>query len=75
MWQPGWVGDLGEIGYMYIYMAESLHHLPETIAVLLTGYTPIQNKKFKVKKKKKVYSQISLLNLNEQEHSLSNEMI
>ena len=53
MWQPGWVGDLGEIGYMYIYMAESLHHLPETIAVLLTGYTPIQNKKFKVKKKKK----------------------
>ena len=74
MWQPGWVGDLGEIGYMYIYMAESLHHLPETIAVLLTGYTPIQNKKFKVKKKK-VYAQISLLNLNEQEHSLSNEMI
>ena len=29
-------------------MAESLLCSPETITTLLTGYTPIQNKKFKV---------------------------
>ena len=29
-------------------MAESLCSLPETTTTLLTGYTPIQNKKFKV---------------------------
>ena len=33
-----------------ICMAESLHCSPETITTLLTGYTPIQNKKFKKKK-------------------------
>ena len=27
-------------------VAESLHHSPETITTLLTGYTPKQNKKF-----------------------------
>ena len=31
-------------------MAESLRCSPETTTTLLTGYTPIQNKKFKVKK-------------------------
>ena len=31
-------------------MAESLHYSPEIIAILLFGYTPIQNKKFKRKK-------------------------
>ena len=31
-----------------IYMAGSLGCLPETITTLLIGYTPIQNKKFKV---------------------------
>ena len=33
-----------------IFMAESLHCLPETVTALLIGYTPIQNKKFKRKK-------------------------
>ena len=34
-----------------ICMAESLHCLTETIATLLIGYAPIQNKKLKRKKK------------------------
>ena len=34
-----------------ICMAESLCYLPETITILLIGYTPIQIKGFKVKKK------------------------
>ena len=33
-----------------ICMAESLHCSSETITILLIGYTPIQNKKFKLKK-------------------------
>ena len=33
-----------------ICMAESLHGSPETIKILLTSYTPIQNKKFFKKK-------------------------
>ena len=33
-----------------VYMAESLHHSPETTTTLLVGYTPIQNV-FGVKKK------------------------
>ena len=37
-----------------IHMAESLHYSPETITTLLTGYTPIQNKKFKSKKRKQI---------------------
>ena len=32
-------------------MAESLCCSPETITTLLIGYTPIQNKNFKLKKK------------------------
>ena len=41
MWQPGWEGNLGESGYMYIYiyMAESLHSSSEIITTLLMGYT------------------------------------
>ena len=35
-----------------ICMAESLPRSPETTATSLIGYTLIQNKKFKVKKKK-----------------------
>ena len=35
-----------------ICMAESLHCPHETITKLLTGYTPIKNKKLKKKKKK-----------------------
>ena len=37
-----------------IRMAESLCCPPEIIATLLIGYTSIQDKKFKVKKKKKI---------------------
>ena len=41
--QPSWEGGLrGEC------MAASFHHSPETITTLLTGYTLIQNRKFKV---------------------------
>ena len=36
-----------------VCMAKSLHCLPETTTTLLTGCTPIQNKKFKSKKKTK----------------------
>ena len=38
---------------MCICMAESLCCSPETITTLLIGYTPVQNKKCKLKKKKK----------------------
>ena len=41
MWQPGWEGTLGENGYVYMYMAESLCCPPETMTALLIGYTPI----------------------------------
>ena len=36
-----------------ICMVESLHYWPETSTTLLIGYTPIQNKMFEIKKKKK----------------------
>ena len=36
-----------------ICTAESLHWSPETTTTLLTGYTPIQNKKLKRKKGKR----------------------
>ena len=42
-------GGLGENGYVYIYMAEFLCCSSETTTALLICYTPIQNKKFKVK--------------------------
>ena len=31
-------------------MPESLHYSPETITILLIGYIPIQNTKFKINK-------------------------
>ena len=46
MWQPGGEGNLGENGYMYICMAESLCCAPVIITTLLIGYTPMQNKNF-----------------------------
>ena len=46
IWQPGGDGSLGEKGYMYICVAESLCCSPEIITTLLIGYTPMQNKKF-----------------------------
>ena len=42
-----------------ICMAESFDCLPETITTLLTGYTPIQNKKFIKRKKKKKTKNLS----------------
>ena len=45
--------DAGEFGRELIGTAESLCYSREIITVLLTGYTPIQNNKFKVKKEKK----------------------
>ena len=48
MCQYSWEG-FGRNGHMYV-PGQSLHCSPET----LTGYAPIQNKKFKVKKKKNV---------------------
>ena len=45
-----WVG--GEFGgeWEHVYMAESLRCPLETITTLLSGYTPIQNKKFNKKR-------------------------
>ena len=45
VWQGGWKGSSRENWYMYLY-GESLCCPPETIKLLLIGYTPIQNKKF-----------------------------
>ena len=48
---PAWMGGcLRENGFMYMY-AESLHCSPESIKILLIGYTPTQTG-FGVKKKK-----------------------
>ena len=47
LWQPGWEWGLGG-EWMHVYLAEFLHCSHETIAIFLIGYTPIQNKKFKV---------------------------
>ena len=50
---PAWSGE-GFEGRMdmCICVAESLCCSPETTTILSTGYTPIQNKKFKVQGKK-----------------------
>ena len=39
-----------------ICMTESLHHSSETVTTLLSNYTLIQNKKFKVKEKTCLFS-------------------
>ena len=53
---PAWIaGRLGkEEIYVYIFKhaAESLRYSPETTTTLLNGYTPEQNKEFKVYLKK-----------------------
>jgi len=52
MWQLGWEGVWGawiHVMDMCICVAESPQ--TETITTLLTGYTPRQNQKFKIKKK------------------------
>jgi len=48
MWHPGWEGVWKRMDTC-VCMAESLWHSPETITMLLTSYTPVQNKKFKKK--------------------------
>lgn len=40
-------GEFGERMDTYIFMAEIICCPPETITKLLTGYTPIENKKLK----------------------------
>ena len=40
--------------YIYIYMAESICCSPDTITILLIGYSPIQKEKCKKKKKKEI---------------------
>ena len=52
MCQPEWKRGLGENGDTCIWMAESVCCSSETITTLLIGYTPIQNKKFKEKRRK-----------------------
>jgi len=49
----GSLNGRGVWGRMYTCTckAESLHCSPETIKILLIGYTTIENKKFKLKKK------------------------
>ena len=47
LWQPGWEGRIDTC----ICMAESLCCSPDTTTTLLIGYTPIQNKRFKIWKK------------------------
>jgi len=53
---PAWIaGQLGKEGiyvYIFIHAAESLRYSPETTTTLLTGYTPVKNKEFKVYLKK-----------------------
>ena len=50
---PAWIrgGSRGEWMDTCVCMAESLRGSPETPTTLLIGYTPMQNKKFKGKKK------------------------
>ena len=43
-------GRMDMYGCICICIVESLHCSPETITTLLIGYTPTQNKKFKIKK-------------------------
>ena len=44
--QPGWEESWGRTDTC-VCVAETLHYLPETIATLLIGYTPIRKKKLK----------------------------
>ena len=66
MWQPGWetVWERMDTG---MCMAESLCGPPETITTLLIGYTPIQNKMLKKKRKKNVIWAKCYCKIKEQE--------
>ena len=45
-----WMG--AGVGWIYICVAESIRCSPESITTLLIGFTPTQNKKFKIHKKR-----------------------
>ena len=51
-WIAGQLGKEGIYVYILINAAESLRYSPETTTTLLTGYTPVKNKEFKVYLKK-----------------------
>ena len=53
----------------YMCMAESLCCPPETITILLTGYTPIQNKKFRRRKKELQTTLLSIYRLKSAERA------
>ena len=50
-------------------MAESICCLPETITTLLIGYTPIQNKKFRRRKKELQTTLLSIFRLKSAERA------
>ena len=49
---PAWMGGGWETTNTCIFMAASLHCSFETITTMLIGYTPVQNKRLKIWKKK-----------------------
>ena len=50
MWEPGWRGGCCRRMDTCVCVTESLDCSPEAITTLLTGYTPIQYKKFIINK-------------------------
>ena len=52
-WQPGWEGSLGENGYLYMYMAESLHCSPQLSQHCLSAIF-----QYKIKSLKYIYSNL-----------------
>ena len=55
-----------------ICVAESLHHSPETITLLLIGYTLIQNKKLKIKTRQNAITMKRIIEKEQWEHRLGN---
>ena len=53
---------------MCICMAESLHCSPEIIMILLISYTPVENKKFKIKKSSSIQFSSSVMSDSLQPH-------
>ena len=58
MWQPGWMDSLGRVNTC-VCMAESIHCPPETVTMLLIGYTSVQDKKFKEVSVKSIWCNVS----------------
>ena len=55
---------------MCICMAESLHCSPEIIMILLISYTPVENKKFKIKKSSSIQFSSSVMSDSLRLHAL-----